>query len=383
MILGPLSLPLYLLTTIISLAILGGGITLIWDWYTGVLVGIGYLVAGIVLTAFSFLGRWIVVPLLGKRRPPVIVDGGLHAASHRIKRPSGAEIYVEQLGVESGPTVILTHGLSMDAASWKYVVQELARHCRVFVWDVPGFGRSRGPTGPANAYTMETLADDLQAVVQLTGTGPVVLAGHSMGGMLTLTYCRRHAPELGTRVVALILAQTSYTNPVKTVLFARLMSALQKPVLQPLCYLMIALSPIVWLTNVQGYLSGIAHLGTHLTGFAGNESSAQLDFAARYAIVTAPESSARALLAMFRYDATDVLPTLPIPALILTGDRDIVTLPSAGETIAHQIPRSEQHMIGESGHLGLLEQYGAYASNILPFVQSACQSVQAIERRTA
>ena len=380
MIFGPLNVLLYLVTTAISLSILGGGIYFVWGWYEAVLVGIGYLVAGVVMIVLSFLGKYPVMYLLGRRRPNTRVAPMPDATVHRIARPNGSELNVEEFGPKAGPALILTHGLSFNSGVWRYLIPGLSTHYRVFAWDMPAFGKSSNGTGVP--YTLEMLADDLHAVTQLAGAEQVVLAGHSMGGMVTLTYCRQYREQLGARVAGLILAQTSYTNPVKTALLHRLLTAMQVPVLRPLCYLMIVLSPILWLANLQSYLSGMAHIGTHLTGYSGSETPEQLDFASRFSIISSPASTARALLAMFRYDALDILPTIPTPALVITGDHDIITLPSAGEVIHRSLPGSARLEITSCGHLGLLEQSERYTETIEGWV-GACLAGAPVVLRSA
>jgi hypothetical protein len=53
----------------------------------------------------------------------------------------------------------------------------------------------------------------------------------------------------------MVLAHTTYTNPVRTTAKHRLYTALQKPVLEPLLHLAIWLSPVLWLLNVLSYTS--------------------------------------------------------------------------------------------------------------------------------
>jgi pimeloyl-ACP methyl ester carboxylesterase len=380
MIFGPINLLLYPLFILISLCFLGGGIYFIWGWYEGVLAGIGFLAGGIALVIFSFFGRPLMLLLLGRRRGAARTGNVPEGQIHRIARPGRAEIVVEELGPADGPTLILTHGLGVDGMCWNYVKERLARQYRLFIWDLAGFGRSRGPA--AGPFTMEMFADDLHAVVEMTGDGPVVLAGHSLGGMILLTYCKRYPEAIGTRVTGLVLAQTSYTNPVKTARFASLLTALQRPVLQPLCLLMIGLSPIFWLLNLQSYLSGMMHLATDLTGFRGVETSEQLEFVSRFSLTNPPASTGRAMLAMFRYEAADVLGAIQAPALVITGDSDIVTLPSAGEHIAQSILRAELSELKNAGHMGLIEQYSAFAEIIETRVGGAISPDQAV-RRTA
>jgi pimeloyl-ACP methyl ester carboxylesterase len=362
MILGPLNLLVYLLTSALSLAILGGGIYFIWGWYEGVLTGIMFLTGGIAMTLFSLFGRYVVTNLLGKHRPADATSQPPTGVSHWIERPTGARIYVEQFGPANGPTLILTHGLSMNRTSWNYMVGGLAERCRVFAWDVPGFGRSTPPS--RGTWTMEMMADDLAAVIALAGDAPVVLAGHSMGGMIILTYCKAVRQNLSAKAAGLVLAQTSYVDPVKTALFPGLLTALKWPILVPLTWIMLVLWPIMWLMNLQSYLSGMSHLGTHLTGFAGAETAEQLDFASRFSVLSSPASTAGAMLAMFRYDARDILPDIAVPTLVVTGNHDLITLPSAGEVISSSVPGAQRVEIEPSGHLGLIEQHRALEETI-------------------
>jgi hypothetical protein len=57
--------------------------------------------------------------------------------------------------------------------------------------------------------------------------------------MIILTYCKLFPAALGTRVRALVLAHGTYTNPVRTTSMAGLYTALQKPILEPLCALVV------------------------------------------------------------------------------------------------------------------------------------------------
>ncbi|MGI2902643.1 alpha/beta hydrolase [Tolypothrix sp. VBCCA 56010] len=54
------------------------------------------------------------------------------------------------------------------------------------VWDLPGLGKSSRPKN--NDYSVEKYARDLETVVAIAGDKPVFLLGHSMGGIITLTF---------------------------------------------------------------------------------------------------------------------------------------------------------------------------------------------------
>ena len=72
-------------------------------------------------------------------------------------------------------------------------------------------------------------------------------------------------------------------------------------------------------------------------------------------------------MAMMRWQAGEGLARIRVPALVFTGTRDLVTLPSAGETIAAQIPGARLEPMGGAGHLGPLEMAEDYAQRIAAF----------------
>jgi pimeloyl-ACP methyl ester carboxylesterase len=65
----------------------------------------------------------------------------------------------------------------------------------------------------------------------LAGDRPAILLGHSIGGTVTLTFCRLFPQALRARVRAIALVQTTYTNPVRTTKLAGLFTALERPVI--------------------------------------------------------------------------------------------------------------------------------------------------------
>ena len=253
-----------------------------------------------------------------------------------VRGASGADLHVEISGPIDGPPVVLTHGWGLDAGEWCYAREHLARRHRVIVWDLPGLGKSGRP---ANAdWSLENLAGDLDAILALAGDRPAVLVGHSIGGMITLTYCKLFPESLGRRVSGLVLAQTSYTNPVRTAGQAWLYTPLQKPVLEPLCHLMVWLAPLVWVLNWLSYLNGSAHRSTERDSFSGHENRFQLESLTRRFVRAWPGVIGRGMLAMFRYDATATLAGISVPTLVVVGERDESCTPEAGEFIARAVP---------------------------------------------
>ncbi len=70
---------------------------------------------------------------------------------------------------------------------WAYLRRALGGRFHLLAFDLRGHGRS-GPS-PAGDYSVDALAGDLAAVAALAGDRPVVLLGHSAGGMATLALC--------------------------------------------------------------------------------------------------------------------------------------------------------------------------------------------------
>lgn len=301
------------------------------------------------------------------------------ASTHDLARPDGTRLHVECFGPEKGIPIVLNHGWTMDGTEWKYLLQSLAGRYRLIVWDQPGLGRS---TRPANRdYSLEKMAADLNAVLGLANDRPVILLGHSIGGMIILTFCRLFGGDLDQRVMGLVLTHTTPTDPVKTTSGAAFYTAIEKPVLVPLMYVTIALSPLVWLMNWLSYRNGAAHLSTMMGSYAGTETWGQVDFAARFMAKCSPAVIARGMLGMMHYDASKALTEIPVPALVVAADRDTTTKPEASEWIAAALPNSQRATLTPAKHLGLIEHHAPYAAAVETFVKQ-CAAEHAREYET-
>ena len=384
-------------TGLLSLGIIAGGAHFAHEWYrrswsydaiaqqSVFAPDLGWneptllLAVAVLLFTFAIAGRTIVRWVLR------LTSGGRHARAdssdpaprqtregepklRRVQRPDGSELQVEIHGREDAPTIILTHGWGLNSTAWFYAKRYLARQFRLVVWDQPGLGKSSPPA--SRDYSLEKLAGDLRAVLDVAGEQPVTLLGHSIGGMITLTFCRLFPDELGTRVSGLVLTNTTYTNPVRTVKGAPLFTALETPVLKPLMYLTIALSPLVRLMNWMSYLNGSSHLTTKRTSFGGAEMWQQVDFAAVFQAKASPAVVARGMLGMMRYDATDILRGIDVPALVIAGEIDPLCKPEASERMRAEIPAAELRTLPLAKHLGFIEHHDSFAGYIREFAGS-------------
>lgn len=380
---------------LLALSFIGGGIYLIYAWYQrvwrydaaldrvvfdpnfGFNLPTALLAAGVILLIWAIAGRFLIGLFVGtaprtkeKTDPPQQKRDGV---VHRLSRPDGSTLQVEEYGPRTAPALILTHGWGVNSNEWNYLKEQLTQRFRLIVWDLPGLGLS---TQPADRdFHLERLARDLEGVLGLAGDRPAVLVGHSIGGMITLTFCRLFPEALGARVAGLVLVHTTYTNPVRTTTGARFFTAIERPLIVPLLYLTIWLSPLVRVMIWLSYLNGSAHLSTKLQGFAGTESWGQLEFATAFQLQAPPAVVARGMLGMLAYDATETLATIHIPTLVVAGDRDPVCRPEASERIHQGVRRSELAALSPAKHMGLIEQHGRFAKLVGEFARTCFKAM--------
>jgi pimeloyl-ACP methyl ester carboxylesterase len=186
--------------------------------------------------------------------------------------------------------------------------------------------------------------------------------------MIQQTFCRLYPSHLNATVEGLILVHTTYTNPVRTNIACGLLTALETPLIVPLNYITIALAPLAWLSNWQSYLNGSLQLTSRFTSFSGKQSRKQIEHGARLMAAAWPATVARGNLAMLKFNEETTLPDIDVPVLVLVGEHDRLTLPSASEHIEGLLPEARPFSIA-SGHLGHWELSKRVVGAICEFVE--------------
>lgn len=366
-----------------SLVILAIGADLAWRWYDGrwIPTSLGgsvhvrdtwMLWAALGLLAWSVAGRLVLTPLLGK--PDTDPTRARRHDGQVLQSQTGAQLYVEIDGPISAPPIILTHGWGLDGTIWFYLRRALASRYRVIVWDLPGLGRSRARSGASVDLTHFAL--DLKAVLALCEGAPAVLVGHSIGGMTIQTLVRDHPEVLDGQVAGLVLVNTTFTNPLRTMILSPLALALRWPVLEPAMRLTVWLQPLAWLLAWQSYLSGAAHLANRIA-FASQVTRSQLEHTTLLATRNAPAAQALGNLAMFRWDADGALQAIKVPTLILAGDRDLVTRAEASQILGRATPGGHLEIVADANHMGFLERAAPYNSLIAAFCDQVLRAAPA------
>ncbi|MDT7698119.1 MAG: hypothetical protein QOJ30_444 [Pseudonocardiales bacterium] len=136
----------------------------------------------------------------------------------RVRSADGLELHAEVTGAARGSsgteapvTVVLAHGWTLDSRCWEPVADSLVGAglpVRVVRYDHRGHGRS--DTADPSTLTIEQLADDLAALIeQVAPDGPLVLGGHSMGGMTVMALAERHPELVAARLAGVALVATA------------------------------------------------------------------------------------------------------------------------------------------------------------------------------
>lgn len=119
------------------------------------------------------------------------------APGRGVERQAGP-LRVRVLGSD-GPVVLLLHGMVAAGNSFGAAYDRLAEHATVVVPDLLGFGGSMATTGPADAAAHLAALDDALAALELQNR-PLVVAGHSMGGVLALRWAAHHSERVRAAV---------------------------------------------------------------------------------------------------------------------------------------------------------------------------------------
>ena len=96
-----------------------------------------------------------------------------------------SDIDVAYMDVGQGPkTILMVHGLGSYSPAWSKTIRELQRHARCIAVDLPNYGRSSLGNFPISLRWFAEVIKDF--LFEMNIDGPVVLAGHSMGGQIAI-----------------------------------------------------------------------------------------------------------------------------------------------------------------------------------------------------
>ncbi len=246
------------------------------------------------------------------------------------------------------PTLVLNDGVACDGFAWRYLQPALAQHHCVVHCHYRGHGRSGAPMDPQHIGVTD-LVDDLQRVLDHLNISSAVLLGHSMGTQVALEYYRADP----ARVAGLVLLCGAHgqithhfqgTNVLDQVL----------PTAVSLTGEFRSASRALW-----GRIpASIAFRFAQLWGQVDPNNLREDDFRQywEHAALMDPDLFLRMLASAGEHDASDLLPSIKVPTLVVAAERDTFTPLELTKTMAHAIPGAEFMMIREGSHAAPVEQ---------------------------
>jgi pimeloyl-ACP methyl ester carboxylesterase len=271
-----------------------------------------------------------------------------------VDEASAGDGLVEDGGVR--PTVVMSHGFCLTSECWVFQRRYLRwAGYRVVVWDHRGHGRSE--RGDVSSYTIAQLGEDLVRVIDAVAPeGPLVLVGHSMGGMTTMALGTLYPDLVRDRVVAFGAISTSAGGmPLASGRFAAAMGRLLIERLGPGVAGVFEHRPEL-LKNLLSANSELAEFLVERYSFASPVPRRVVKLAARMLLGTNLTVLSSFTPAFDNYDQTAGLVAFEgCESLVFNGEQDLVTPPEHSEAIVRALPGAQHVIVRDAGHVIMLE----------------------------
>jgi aminoacrylate hydrolase len=230
-----------------------------------------------------------------------------------------------------GPAVLLLQGAGVVCEGWRPQIDALGSQFTVVAPDNRGFGGSSRGTGP---LTVEAMAADALAIVDVLRIEAFHLAGHSMGGLIA----QQIALDRPSRVLSLGLMCTfAHGQQAATMSLPMIMTAIR----MRLGTRSMRRRAFMQLVMPQAYLASVdqSALAEQLRPLFG------------YDLANQPSFVMQQVRAMSRFDASRRLSELSrIPAIVVSASEDRIARPEYGRELDERIGTSRYVEIRNAGH---------------------------------
>lgn len=290
----------------------------------------------------------------------------------------GTALAVRAAGPPGAPVLLFSHGFSLDMTIWYYQWQAFSDRYRCVLVDHRAHGRSGLP--PSGDFSLRAMGEDLGAVLEAVAPdGPAVLLGHSMGGMAILSLAELHPEEFGGRVAGVVLADTAASDLVRETLGD--LGARAERALRPLYRVLTGDRAERIRRTVGQRVPDLALLVALATNFGPDASPSHVDYVSRLSASAPPEVWVHTIRDILDMDLRHALGNVAVPALVVVGDRDLVTPKTSAEAIRDALPRGRAVAIRRAGHLSMLERHAAFNEVVGAFLEEVVPPRAARGRR--
>jgi pimeloyl-ACP methyl ester carboxylesterase len=284
----------------------------------------------------------------------------------------GTELAVRAAGDPGAPAVVFAHGFSLDMTTWHYQWTALRDRYRVVCYDQRGHGRSAPAAG--RDHSLSALGRDLLGVLdRAVPGGPVLVAGHSLGGMALLAATTLEPAAISDRVAGAFLIGTSSRDLMQGVLgmVGDRARGIVRPRLSSLSET--AVRADRWRRLLLERGTDLGYLLTRATQFAHDAPPSIVGYVAGLAGRASIEVWTDGLAGLMDLDLAEAAGRFPAPALVAVGDRDRVTPPAAAVALVAALPDARLEVIDGAGHMAMMERHeevtallSAFAEEVLP-----------------
>jgi pimeloyl-ACP methyl ester carboxylesterase len=286
----------------------------------------------------------------------------------------GTPLHAEIDGPDDAPvTIVFSHGYTLSQDCWHYQRQALAGTARMVFWDQRGHGQSG--RGARDRVSIARTGVDLAAVLAATvpDGGPVVLVGHSMGGMTIMALARQHPGLFGSQVIGTLLMSTAASDIDTAHWLPAPLRAVGRVTTRPVLRGAARGRAAALVERGRAAGGDLAFLSARYIAFGdARVSPATVDFVERIIRACPVDVVADFYLALERHDEKAALATLgQAPCVVLTGDRDRLVPWRQGRELADSIPGASLLVVPGAGHLVIMERPEAVNQAIITLLQTA------------
>ncbi|QDX40901.1 alpha/beta fold hydrolase [Salarchaeum sp. JOR-1] len=248
-------------------------------------------------------------------------------------RTNGVETYYESRG--EGPVVVFLHGAFSDHRVWAERTRSLADEYRVVVYDLRGHGRTGG--SDRDAYSIDTYADDLRALVDALSLDAPVVCGLSMGGMVAQRYAATSSRLSG--VVSIAALSSNALSPGEWV---------ERRAAVPGA---LVLASVLGFDAVEPFVSWLSNRGDDFDpGDLDEKARIETAHANDYPSVP-PREAAKIRRALLSWGTLDTdYASIDVPALAMCGGNETARMTAHARYLASEIPDADYREIPDAGH---------------------------------
>lgn len=257
---------------------------------------------------------------------------------------NGINIYYEEEG--EGPTLVLISGYTTDISAWGLIRHKLAQHFRLILVDNRGAGRSDSPDV---SYNIETMAEDIKALMVFLQLSNSYILAHSMGTAIAQTLAIKH-PNLIKKIV--LANPVIHFPPGPSFAFNFFLKMRQ----QGASLTTVTEGVMPWLFSNdflkdKDLIENVLHI------------------VETYAYPQSLTGQQRQLEALLHFNSEDWFKKISVPILAIEGKEDLLC-PGVAKRMHHEIPNASYLIFPDQAHMEHFEKADEFADAVINFLRS-------------